>query len=55
MPDKHCYEEVNTFWNRLFFDNEEDAKRKNFEARSDYGAWLAGERRYYYDYEDEDL
>ena len=55
MSSEHCYEAVNTFWNRLYFNNEEDAKRKNFEARADYGAWLAGERQYYCDDADEDL
>ena len=44
MPSEHCYEAVNTFWNSLYFDKIENAKRKNFELRAGYGTWLAGIR-----------
>lgn len=35
-------ETVTMFWNALYFDKEEDAIRRNGEARADYEYWKSG-------------
>ena len=32
----HCYEEVNSFWNRLYFDNQKAAELKNWNYRAGF-------------------
>ncbi len=42
------YVEINTFWNKLYFDNENAARKKNWEVHADYGYWqgkMAGDPR----------
>ena len=32
----HCYEEVNSFWNRLYYDNQKSAEYKNYQYRAGF-------------------
>ena len=33
------YAEVNAFWDVLYYDDKEAARKKNWEAHAEYGAW----------------
>lgn len=32
----HCYEEVNSFWNKLYFSNQKDAEHHNWQYRGGF-------------------
>ena len=37
---RHCYEAVNTFWNKVYFDNKEDALKSRHAYCAGYTDWI---------------